>query len=128
MENGWRTDTGTLIRLMNCYPADDIDKDFSTGEAFVLMLSIVSLWICCISISNALCGLHCNQRHDCWSLHNKMINISIQFNLFETENRHRFFEIHFFFCHISMPFAVFVRFVSFIPFHLLFYVLSSNKC
>lgn len=98
----------TQIMLMNCYLADDIDNDSDlTAEETVTLLCIfvyLLQWNC----DRSLCCLHCNRGHECRSQRNKMINISIQLNLFETKNRHRSFSFISSFANISVPFAVFV--------------------
>lgn len=84
---------------MNCYLADDIDNDSDlTAEETVTLLCIfvyLLQWNC----DRSLCCLHCNRGHECRSQRNKMINISIQLNLFETKNRHRSSD-SFLLCHL----------------------------
>lgn len=101
---------------MNCYLADDIDNDSDlTAEETVTLLFVYLLqWNC----DRSLCCLHCNRGHECRSQRNKMINISIQLNLFETKNRHRSFSFI-----SSLPFAVFV---STSPIQIAWFLLSIS--
>lgn len=95
--NGSTDGHRTWIMLMNCCPADDIDNDSKLTSDISLSSSSTSPSSCCFHSSGFVvchrvpisCAQQCavNRRHECRSLRNQMINISIQLNLFETQNR-----------------------------------------
>lgn len=68
---------------MNCYPADDIDNNSEPTSDISSSLFIVA-----VTYAVEILSISVTKGHKYRSLRNKMINISIQLNLFETKNRH----------------------------------------
>lgn len=68
---------------MNCYPADDIDKNSEPTSDISS-----SLFIFAVTYAVEILSISVAKGHKNRSLRNKMINFSIQLNLFETKNRH----------------------------------------